>query len=156
MPDEMTTDTPTGGEPPLQCLACRASMGQADVCPACGWSYRSDPDEPSDPDLDPAQSTIPDEETESVPELPPSPGPPVLSRRAVWAEVGAVLAVSVVPYLLGGFVESMYPTSPPPYWLDAIHRTGLDACTIFVTLYLIYRSGEPWDRFGLTRRRPSD
>ena len=80
----------------------------------------------------------------------------MLSRRAVWAEVGAVLAVSVIPYLLSALSVSVYRAPPPPYWLDAVHRTGLDACTIFVTFYLIYRSGEPWARFGVTRPRASD
>jgi membrane protease YdiL (CAAX protease family) len=156
MPDEMTTENPTGGDAPLQCLACRTPMGQADVCPQCGWSYRPDPDAPPDPDLDPDSPSAPDNEPESALEFPPSPGPPVLSRRAVWAEVGAVLAVSVIPFLFGALSITVYPAPSAPYWLDAVNRTGLVGCTIFVTLYLIYRSGEPWRYFGLTRPRLSD
>lgn len=156
MPDEMNTGSPASADPPLHCLACRATMGQADVCPACGWSYRSDPDAPPDPDLDPSPSTAPDDEPAPAPVLPPSLGPPVMSRGAVWAEVGAVLAVGVMPFLLGALSITINTAPPLPYWLDAVHRTGLDCCTIFVTLYLIYRSGEAWARFGLTRPRPSD
>src|SRR5215213_4309722 len=31
----------------LRCLACRAPMGDADACPACGWSYAGAPDDPA-------------------------------------------------------------------------------------------------------------
>jgi hypothetical protein len=28
-----------GGEGDLRCLSCGADMGEAETCPACGWSY---------------------------------------------------------------------------------------------------------------------
>jgi Putative prokaryotic signal transducing protein len=45
----LDVDTPTGttgDDSGLRCLACRAPMGEADVCPACGWSYESTVDDP--------------------------------------------------------------------------------------------------------------
>jgi membrane protease YdiL (CAAX protease family) len=81
----------------------------------------------------------------------------VLAGRAVWGEVGAVLAVGVVPYLISTTVFLALPPSPPrPYWLSALELTAVSSCIIFVTLYLIRRSGEPWGRFGLTRPRVWD
>jgi membrane protease YdiL (CAAX protease family) len=79
-----------------------------------------------------------------------------LERRALWAEVAAVAAVGIVPNLVATLEMVANPTPPPPYWLDAVQLTVLSGCTIFVTLYLIGRSGEPWKRFGLLRPRLSD
>jgi membrane protease YdiL (CAAX protease family) len=137
----------------VRCLACRKPMGQADVCPACGWSYRCESDTPSDTS---PEQTGPAEEEAPAPDSDNLLCPPVLPRRTVWAEVAAVLAVSVVPYCLGAVSMLAYALPPEPYWLHAVHLIGLNCCTIFVTLYLIYRSGEPWSRFGLTRPRLSD
>ena len=48
------------------------------------------------------------------------------------------------------------PAPPLPYWLDALQLVVFSGCTIFVTLYLIHRSGDRWDQFGVTRPRPFD
>ena len=81
--------------------------------------------------------------------------PPVLDRRTVWGEVCAVLAVGVIPHLcnaLYSFVAPAAPVAPPPpVWLDTLHELARDACIIFVTLYLMKRSGEPLARFGVDR-----
>jgi hypothetical protein len=69
----------------------------------------------------------------------------------VLGEVGAVLAVGVVPHLFAVMYNAVYPSPPAPYWLDALYRMGMSGCIVFVTLYLIYRSGESWERFGLPR-----
>jgi membrane protease YdiL (CAAX protease family) len=75
----------------------------------------------------------------------------------MWLEVAAVLAVAVVPHLVGAITSLYQPNLPPvPYWLDSFSLTVLSGCTIFVTLYLIHRSGEPWDRFGVTRPSVGD
>src|SRR5690349_24526534 len=75
------------------------------------------------------------------------PGP---TGRAVWLEVVAVLAIGVVPYLTAALI-SFSPHGPRlPYWLDASWATVFSACISYVTLYLIFRSGQPWERFGLT------
>ncbi len=79
--------------------------------------------------------------------------------RAVWWEVAAVLAVGVVPNLVSAVASLCRPASggsPAPYWLDAFQIGGISACTIFATLYLIARSGEPRERFGLARPRLLD
>lgn len=144
----------TGGlaeaeDTPLRCLACGASMGEANACPACGWSYGLEPDAPPDPDLDapPTEPAATEDELGSGGPGRADPPPPALASRVIWGEVGAVLAVAFVPSL----VYAVYPLPPPPYWFDALELTVLSGCTVFVTLYLIHRSGEPWGRFGLTR-----
>src|SRR5205807_1673946 len=45
---------------------------------------------------------------------------------------------------------------PLPYWLDSFYLIVVSGCTILVTLYLISRSGEPWEKFGLARPRVLD
>lgn len=77
-------------------------------------------------------------------------------RRAIWCEVAAVLAVGVVPNAVSAATHLAAPAPPLPYWLDALNLCALSGCTILVTLYLIGRSGEPWERFGLTRPRLLD
>lgn len=82
----------------------------------------------------------------------PAPADPSLNRRAIGLEVGAVLAVGVIPNLIAAITSLQHPPGPPlPYWLDSLQLTILSGCTIFVTLYLIHRSQEPWRQFGITR-----
>lgn len=47
----------------------------------------------------------------------------------------------------------MCPPVPLPYWLDSLELTTLSVCATFATLYVVRRSGEPWERFGVTRLR---
>jgi membrane protease YdiL (CAAX protease family) len=133
----------------LTCLACEAPMGEADICPACGWTYGPELADPEPPTLIP----------EPVP-APPAPvaGPtvPRMSRRALWAEVGVVLAVEVIPAVVFPVTQPSPPAEPPPYWADALNLTVTSGCTIFVVLYLIARSGQPWARFGVDRPRGWD
>ncbi|MDB5310724.1 MAG: putative conserved integral rane protein [Gemmataceae bacterium] len=142
----------------LDCLACGATMGTAHACPACGWSYRQDPE----PDAEPpaagpeAGTAAPASGTEAIPSPGGAESPSGLSRPALWGEVAAVLAVGVVPNLAAAVASACSPTPPPPYWVDAVQLTALSGCQIFVTLYLIHRSGEGWGRFGIARPRGSD
>ena len=133
-------------EQPLRCLACGIAMGEADACAACGWSYGSEPDESSEP-LAPAPVDRDDSAERLARELAcASP----LSRRELWLEVCAVLAVGVIPNLVGAIASlNQPPGTPQAYWLDTFQLTITSACTIFVTVYLIHRSGEPQSRFGL-------
>jgi len=143
-PAAATTDSDDDGG--QACLACGATMGMADTCPACGWTFgpASDPelpipptDAPSQPDTPPSRGTG----------APPDAARPPLTGRAAWLEVAAVLAVGIVPPLLA----AIGPSSPAPYWVDTVQLTGLSLCTAFVTLYIIHRSGQPWERFGIVR-----
>jgi membrane protease YdiL (CAAX protease family) len=81
--------------------------------------------------------------------------------RAVWWEVAAVLAVGVVPSITGGIVSlcdpATYVTLPPlPYWLGSFSLIVHSGCTVVAVLYLMSRSGEPWERFGLAPPRTLD
>jgi membrane protease YdiL (CAAX protease family) len=95
------------------------------------------------------------ESAQPVPKVPAVP--PALSDREVWLEVGAVVAVGVLPHFVYALtsitratVES-FRSLAEPFWLVAMEQTAIGACVIYVTLYLIHRSGEPWQRFGLFR-----
>jgi membrane protease YdiL (CAAX protease family) len=87
----------------------------------------------------------------------PAAAPPALTDREVWFEVGAVVAVGVLPhfvyalaFITSATVESSRSLAQP-FWLVALEQSAIGACIIYVTLYLIHRSGEPWQRFGLFR-----
>ena len=134
----------------LRCLACRAPMGSADVCPDCGWSYVPDPDARPAPAEQPAAR----ESAPAEPEIPtpvPPPGPP---STATWGELVAVLCVGVVPHCLSAVPGPA--REPGPYWADSVYLTVSSISIAFVTLYIIYRSGEPWARFGLGPVTPAD
>jgi membrane protease YdiL (CAAX protease family) len=145
----------TGSDAGVRCLACHAPMGDAAVCPACGWSYETDADETGEPGPAEIESAPPEgQAAEPDPVLPHlSPAPP---GAGGWGEVAAVLAVGVVPNLMGALTSLHTPAPPLPYWLDAAELTVLNACPMFVVLYLIRRGGEPWARFGVDRLRFSD
>jgi membrane protease YdiL (CAAX protease family) len=76
---------------------------------------------------------------------------PAVSDRALWLEVFAVLSVGYFPYLTSSIVHAVQPAASRMYWLDALAASVYSACAIFVVLYLISRSGEPWAAFGVTR-----
>ena len=82
--------------------------------------------------------------------------PALLTRGEISWEVAAVLAVGVVPNLVNAVVYLGFPALRQSYWRDALSSTLMSACNIFLTLYLIHRSGEPWARFGITRPRLVD
>jgi membrane protease YdiL (CAAX protease family) len=67
-----------------------------------------------------------------------------------------VLAVGVIPALADAVAVLYDPRPPLAYWLDALLLTSRSACTSFVVLYLIRRSGLPPARFGLSRPRLGD
>ena len=52
--------------------------------------------------------------------------------------------------MVSATVEVM-PSDLRPFWLFALRETAISGCVSFVTLYLIYRSGEPWKQFGFVR-----
>ena len=132
----------------LKCLACGTDMGEGEVCRKCGWSYGSDleashPEANAEPSAD-VQTTTP-----SMPDPSAAGEVPQPSGRTAWAEVACVLAVGVFPNLIYALSNLHTPPSAYPYWLDALSRIGTSACTIFVVLYLIRRSGEWAGRFGV-------
>ena len=129
------------------CLACRSPMGPANTCPACGWSYLGEPAEAEPTPGSAAPPVVGNGESSPAPVTPPAG----LTRRELWGEVAAVAAVGVVPYLIATVTLIYSPAPPLPYWLDALQLVILSGCTIFVTLYLIHRSGEGWAHFGITR-----
>lgn len=92
---------------------------------------------------------------EARPATPDTSSLPV-TDSANWPEVYAVLAVGIFPSLFVALASLGQPDPQLAYWSDALQLTGLSACTIFVTLYLISRSGEAWARFGLERLCFSD
>lgn len=75
---------------------------------------------------------------------------------AGWGEVLAVAAVGIVPNLIIALTSLTATSSALPYWLDAVQLVVLGSCTIYVTLYLIHRSGDPWTQFGICRPRMWD
>lgn len=159
---EFLTRPSDGEETASHCLACQAEMGSGDVCPVCGWTYGPQaeeaaehgahaPTEPSDNQPDRSPESAP-ARADSVPVPPAQPS----TQHSLWLEVMAVMAVAVIPNLISAVILLVSPARPLPYWLDSLYLIVLSGCTIFVTLYLIARSGDSWSHFGLTRPRWSD
>lgn len=128
----------------LKCLACQTPMGRADTCPACGWTYATANPEPVERAPAPAK---PEPSVEPAVAM----AGPTMSRRALWAEVAVVLAVEVIPRVVVPLTQPSPPAPPLLYGADTASLTITSACTVFVVLYLITRSGEPWNRFGVDR-----
>jgi membrane protease YdiL (CAAX protease family) len=133
------------------CLACRAPLGNAAVCPACGWSYAADSDAIDEPGPPAEPTPDPVEPTPTAPRSLPVPVGP-----GGWGEVAVVLAVGVIPFLADALVILHTPGRPLPYWLDCLYSAVLSGCPLFVVMYLIRRGGEPWDRFGVDAPRFTD
>lgn len=150
--------SPTGNEPQaegqMSCLACQSPMGDAESCPSCGWTYKpGDESKPADDgSRNPGTEGVPDDSPAATPAEYALPRYP----QHVWWEVAAVAAVSIVPYLIALPYHFYHPTPPPPYWLDTLHSFALNCCTVLVVLYLIGRSGESWERFGVTSPKAAD
>lgn len=80
-----------------------------------------------------------------------------MSRRETRLEVCAVLAVAVIPLLANAVLWFGRPMQLPiPTPLDAAALTMLSLCNAFVVAYLIGRSGESWERFGIVPPNTSD
>jgi membrane protease YdiL (CAAX protease family) len=134
----------------LRCLACGTALDGSTICPACGCALSRVHSPDSQPSAELPGPAPPGESLPaSGPAAPVDFGPPVMTGRAAWLEVAAVLAVGVVPHLLLALTGFAKLGTSIPYWVDTIELTGISSCIAFVTLYLIFRSGEPWGRFGL-------
>jgi membrane protease YdiL (CAAX protease family) len=140
----------------LKCLDCGAAMGDRESCLTCGWTYAST----TEPSITPAPvvtATVDPTSSEVSNAQGSSPHPVASAYSAGWGEVCAVLAVGVIPHLFS-VVQVYFQSKAPlaPYWLDSLALAGLSACTVYVTLYLIRRSGQPWNQFGLGLPQTSD
>src|SRR5207248_10826049 len=110
--------------------------------------------EPAGPEASQEEQALPAPAEMAAPAPPPAPSP--ASEQALWLEVAAVLAVSVLPWFCSAVVSAVERLPPQPYWLDSLYLTWTDLCVIFVVLYLIHRSGESWATFGLSRPQAGD
>ena len=75
-----------------------------------------------------------------------------------WLEVGAVLAIGILPNLSNAMLAEpiALPSALPPVWRACVSNIAYSTCTIYVVLYLIARSGDSWEQFGLLRPRKLD
>jgi membrane protease YdiL (CAAX protease family) len=78
--------------------------------------------------------------------------------RALWLEVLAVFSVGGFPHVLASITNWLYPPAPNtgPYWLNTLNYLLQNGALSFAVLYLIYRSGEGWAKFGIARLRFGD
>jgi len=139
----------------IRCLACGKLMAEGEtLCRACGWTYQSEENGQEatkqsvnkDGSATALKSKVKSE----------SGAAPPLTRRQMWWEVLAVLTIGIFPELNKVFL--FFWVSPPhwPSWLESLSLGFENACIIFLVLYLIYRSGEPWRNFGIKRPQLGD
>jgi membrane protease YdiL (CAAX protease family) len=81
---------------------------------------------------------------------------PASGRRVLWCEVGAVLAIGMLPDLANALTWLALSAKPMPYWLDALNLSCRSVCVSVAVLFIMFRSGESWAEFGLKRPRLSD
>ncbi len=148
----------TGAEASLvRCLACGVEMPQASTCGNCGWSYESESSVADDSSADATEIQQTDDRcrsaTESAIAIEASSS---MTDSEIWWEVFAVLAVGVIPYLSNVLPYEYFRESSPPFWIEFVSLLAYSACAMYITLYLVFRSGESWERFGITRLRASD
>ncbi len=91
--------------------------------------------------LEPGEQT----EVEADAQVPPR------TTDELWLETGVVLAVALLPLYYSMIADLIWPPLKPAVlqtaWSSIVLNGGLGA----LLLFLIWRSGEPWSRFGLTR-----
>jgi membrane protease YdiL (CAAX protease family) len=95
-------------------------------------------------------------ESEQLAESAAAPISTHMTARALWWEVTAVLAIGVLPLTCSAYVWTVQAPVKLHYWLDSLELTFSSICMSTAVLYLIYRSNEPWVRFGITRPRFMD
>ena len=123
----------TASQPLLTaCPNCEAELDDPTRCVACGWTEAIAVDAPA-----------PDEAAK-----PPATG--------VWADLGIVLTLVVVPKVLRDWFAVMHPTPTPPYWLDCTVDILKYACMAFVLLKWMQLRGESWKAVGIVRPGTAD
>jgi membrane protease YdiL (CAAX protease family) len=82
---------------------------------------------------------------------------PRSSPAVILAELVAVLAIGVIPYCCGSCVLLSRLDEPAPavqrQWVDKVYDITRWSCVTTAVLFVIYRTGEPFSQFGLTRPR---
>jgi len=87
------------------------------------------------------------------PEAPP-PLPAVGERRAVQAEMAAVLCLAVVPHLFHAVIlYAGVKFTRPGFGFDMLQLTVMSLQVAAPLLYILWRSGSPLSTFGLLRPR---
>lgn len=83
--------------------------------------------------------------------------PPRPSTQTLWFEVITVLAVCILPFLYGCALWLLaHDNQPAPTFSEQAISTIIQCIgQIALVLYLVHASGEPHDRFGLTRYAPA-
>jgi membrane protease YdiL (CAAX protease family) len=79
-----------------------------------------------------------------------------LTDREIWWELLAVLAIGVLPQFYDSMWWLLMPPAKLPYWVNALEPTLRSMGVSVAVLYVLYRSGEPWTNFGVTRPRVAD
>lgn len=71
--------------------------------------------------------------------------------HSAWWELFAVLAIGVIPNLMGAICTIYHPIPVAPYWLDTLQLAAMTGCSSFAVLYLMWRSDLTWKQFGIVR-----
>ncbi len=104
------------------------------------------PNEIADPPREPIEVVCdPPSKPADIPDGNPS------TTHSPWWELFAVLAIGVIPNLMGAISTIYHPIPVAPYWLDSLQLVVLTGCSSFAVLYLMWRSELTWKQFGIVR-----
>lgn len=151
-------------EESLACLNCGAAMDSNSVCMACGWTFAASAGDSAESPPDKMQSgasiegpvTAPVETRSSEVDPTDQIAPPVMSFRDVRLEVAVVLSFGVLPHLANSLFNADSDDSASSYWQTALVHAFYSLSNLSAVLYVIYRSGETWERFGIQPPRLTD
>jgi len=97
----------------------------------------------------------------AVEETPPEQAPKLALPESVGLEILVVLSVGFIPALSLWLIRltghaTQGPISSYPYWLDAVTHALAVFFELTIVLYILSRSGESWNYFGVEWPRGSD
>jgi len=144
------------------CLSCKTPMLNLDTCPRCGWSWSTD-GQIVETDPSPCEDIARSEQTptplndgdETSDSMSVGLDSNARSSRDLWAELSVVMAVSVIPSLLGA-LQSIYEPLAQSYASGAISLLVFSTCAVWVVIYLVRNNRESLSDFGVVRPQFAD
>lgn len=77
-----------------------------------------------------------------------------MTRRELLLEIGVVLCLAWLPHLVSAHFFD--PGAVGSFFGDMASRAAAGVQVVAPLLYIIFRSGEPWSKFGIVKPKPID
>jgi membrane protease YdiL (CAAX protease family) len=135
------------------CPQCaEVSEPQFTACWNCGTEQQSQPKASDATAAAPIEHPVGGEDADTTQKI--KPAPPTITRPTteLWIETGVVLIVAVLPALYSAVEPLIWPSDSKRQFVpDQLYLIVWALHVSTFLLYVIWRSQEPWEFFGLTR-----